>query len=54
MTVLRVWRTTIAREAKEFVQALSTIVGWGVSDFKDAIIKELTFIETVLRERRME
>jgi hypothetical protein len=54
MTVLRIWRTTIAKEAREFVQALGKILEWGVSNFRTAVLKELTAVETTLRERRME
>lgn len=54
MTLLRIWRTTIAKEATEFVQALGKLFEWGVSKFRDAILKELTTIETMLRERRIE
>lgn len=54
MTLLRIWRTTIAKEAREFVQALGKVLEWGVSSFRTAIVKELTAIEAVLRERRTE
>jgi hypothetical protein len=52
ITVLRIWRTTIAKEAKEFVQALAKILEWGVSGFRVAVLTDLTAVETTLRERR--
>ena len=54
MTLLRIWRTTIAKEARELVQALGKILEWGVCDFRTGVLKELTAIETALRERRIE
>ena len=54
MTALRVWRTTTAKDAREFVQALSKILEWGVSKFRSAILIELAAIEAVLRQRRIE
>lgn len=53
MTLLRIWRTTIARDSREFVQALYEIFGWGVHDFRASTVSELTAIETALRERNM-
>lgn len=54
MTLLRIWRTTIAKDAREFVQALGKALEWGVYNFRTAVLKELTVIETKLRERRLE
>lgn len=51
MTLLRIWRTTNTRESREFVQALYKVLKWGVSDFRKTIIKELTTIVNILRER---
>ncbi|KAF2006573.1 hypothetical protein P154DRAFT_481360 [Amniculicola lignicola CBS 123094] len=53
MTLLRIWRTTIRKDAKEFVQALGKILAWGVCDFRTAILKELSVVETILRGRRV-
>ena len=32
MTLLRIWRTTIAKEARELVQALGKILEWGARE----------------------
>ncbi|KAH8707561.1 hypothetical protein GQ44DRAFT_628523 [Phaeosphaeriaceae sp. PMI808] len=54
MTLLRIWRTTVERDAKEFVQALCKVLGWGANGFRTAILEKLTAIETKLRERQRE
>lgn len=54
MTLLRIWRTTIAKEASEFVRAMAGILRWGVGIFRADVLRELTAIETILRGRRIE
>jgi ABC-type sugar transport system substrate-binding protein len=54
MTLLRIWRTTVTKEAREFAQALGRNLEWGVSDFRADVLKEFTAIETVLRGGRIE
>jgi len=54
MTLLRIWRTTIRKDAREFVQALGKILAWGVYGFRTAVLKVLSVVETKLRERRMD
>ncbi|PGG99800.1 hypothetical protein AJ79_08422 [Helicocarpus griseus UAMH5409] len=44
MTLLRIWRTTIPKEAREFVRSPGKILSWG----------DLTGIETALRQQRTE
>ena len=53
MTLLRIWRTITVKDAREFVQALGKALEWGVYNFRTAVLKELTVIETKLRERRL-
>jgi hypothetical protein len=38
MTCYRAWRTTRHQDAKEFVQTLANIVGWGKRGFRDCIL----------------
>ena len=54
MTLLQIWRTTIAKHAREFVHALRKVLEWGVHAFRTAILKDLVAVETQLREERME
>lgn len=54
MTLLRIWRTTIAKEAREFVQALGGILVWGVCGFRADVLQKLTAIETGLRGGEIE
>lgn len=51
MTLLRIWRTTFPKEAKELVLAVAKILGWGVSNLRDAILEKLAIVENVLREQ---
>ncbi|PSN58877.1 hypothetical protein BS50DRAFT_318532 [Corynespora cassiicola Philippines] len=53
MTPLRIWRTTSARDSREFIQALFQILTWGVHEFRPSVVGELTVIETALRERNV-
>jgi hypothetical protein len=52
-TLLRIWRTTKIQESLEFAQAFYMILEWGASDFRKTVVKELTTIETMFRERRL-
>lgn len=52
MTLLRIWRTTFLKGARELVRAVVEVLGWGVSGFRDAVLEELGIVENGLRERR--
>ena len=49
-TLLRSWRTTIAREAKELVNAVGRISAWGAGELREGVLKELTAIAMLLSE----
>ncbi|KAF2734296.1 hypothetical protein EJ04DRAFT_467030 [Polyplosphaeria fusca] len=54
MTVLRIWRTTFSKDAREFVQALGKILEWGSCEFKGSVLKALDVYGQALRKRRVE